>query len=219
MRLLCIDRETEIIITTDEKNVLQAEFVDNLNDLVFYVKSAEIINNIDEYLNKTVEVETTANDQRYSFKCRIMGINKDKYPLDTLMFIVTSDFRPIHLRATERLDVFFVVKIYEYSAASANLLQGKFLTASQSIDVSKDGIGVYTDYKFDENTDIGKIFTVEFEISRNYIFSIPAKLIRVKKYLGGGARSFDYGFLFVFDDLPKTREKLIMSIFNARLMQ
>jgi len=84
-----------------------------------------------------------------------------------------------------------------------------------SFDISSGGLCVITNTllssKFDPH------FLVSFSLSEKDKFILPAKIVRKSNYPRTKIGRYDYGFQFVFDNMPEEKARLTRAILNKKL--
>lgn len=216
MRLLYIDKGTPLTIRLEgEENLeLYVEFIDNLDERIFYVYNQEIYNDIDKFLNKTALVTINFRNDIYNFRCIIAGTDNKLMDKDIVVFELKSEFRLESRRSSVRTVARLRTKIFEYIENQSDSHRGQYICDAQSEDVSRDGIRLFSDHELDAPK--GTMFIIDFSAEPGFLFSIPAKLVRSQRNMASVVYAYDYGFVFDFSSMPELQEKLITGIFKAR---
>jgi len=86
-----------------------------------------------------------------------------------------------------------------------------------TFDVSSGGLCVITNTLLSSKYD--PYFLVEFAFSDKDRFLLPSKIVRKSNYPRTKIGRYDYGFQFIFDNLPEEKSRLTRAILNKKLSQ
>jgi len=86
-----------------------------------------------------------------------------------------------------------------------------------SFDISSGGLCLITDTLL--NSKFDPHFLVAFSLSEKDKFILPANIVRKSNYPRTKIGRYDYGFQFVFDNMPEEKARLTRAILNRKLNQ
>ena len=84
-----------------------------------------------------------------------------------------------------------------------------------SFDVSSGGLCVVTNTLLSSKYD--PFYLVEFEFNDKDSFLLPSKIVRKSNYPRTKIGRYDYGFQFIYDNLPEEKSRLTRAILNKKL--
>ena len=85
-----------------------------------------------------------------------------------------------------------------------------------SFDISAGGICIVTNKILKSEHD--QYYLIEFSLSNMDQFLLPAKVVRKSEFIRSKIGKYDYGFQFIFDNMPKEKSRLTKSILNKKLL-
>ena len=86
-----------------------------------------------------------------------------------------------------------------------------------SFDISAGGLCVITNTLLSSKYD--PYFLVRFSLSEKDVFVLPSKIARKSNYPRTKIGRYDYGFQFIFDNMPEEKARLTRAILNKKLSQ
>jgi len=86
-----------------------------------------------------------------------------------------------------------------------------------SFDISSGGLCVITNTLLSSKYD--PYFLVRFSLSEKDTFLLPTKIVRKSNYPRTKIGRYDYGFQFIFDNMPEEKARLTRAILNRKLSQ
>ena len=217
MRLNYIESRNPIAIYTEENRdvEIQAKFIDNLDDAVFYIYNQEMYENINSLIDKIITVIIIINDKPYKAEARVLGEGGKKRSYDnTIMLEIVSGFKQETRRTSVRYDIRVKTKIYEYSESQNNSYKGDFICDAVSEDVSRGGMRLTSNHKLRIPKET--LVVLDFSIkpkSTSPMYSIPSKIMRSYRNIS----SYEYSFQFDFIKMPEIQENLLSDIFDFKL--
>ena len=93
--------------------------------------------------------------------------------------------------------------------------RGLPILTDTTYDISSVGMCIVSDA--DIGADSGPYYLVEFSLSFRDYFLLPAKLVRRSDHPRTSIEKYDYGFQFVFDNMPNEVTRLTKAIFSKKL--
>jgi c-di-GMP-binding flagellar brake protein YcgR len=84
-----------------------------------------------------------------------------------------------------------------------------------SFDVSSGGLCVVTNTLLSSKYD--PYYLVEFEFNDKDSFLLPSRIVRKSNYPRTKIGRYDYGFQFIYDNLPEEKSRLTRAILNKKL--
>jgi len=84
-----------------------------------------------------------------------------------------------------------------------------------TFDVSSGGLCVITNTLLNSKHD--PYFLAEFAFNDKDVFLLPSKVVRKSNYPRTKIGRYDYGFQFIFDNLPEEKSRLTRAILNRKL--
>jgi len=86
-----------------------------------------------------------------------------------------------------------------------------------SYDISSGGLCVITNTLLSSKHD--PYYLVEFSFSEKDSFLLPSKIVRKSNYPRTKIGRYDYGFQFIYDNMPEEKARLTRSILNKKISQ
>jgi c-di-GMP-binding flagellar brake protein YcgR len=133
-----------------------------------------------------------------------------------------TDIVTINRRKFDRDELRVSVRVY--GMAEAKLDSDKFTVpdstpdiADVSYDLSAGGMCVITNTLLSSKHDPYYLIAFSLSDSDRDKFCLPAKLVRRSNYLRTKIGRYDYGFQFIFDNLPDEKGRLSRSILSKKL--
>jgi len=217
MRLLYVDRGTPLLLAFGEDSGqardVWVSYIDNEDDLTFYVSSGDIFNEISSFRGRKAIATIDFRNDLYQFACEIRGRYEGKKlrAADEAVTIrAKSDFAYIPRRSADRIEMLLRARVYVY----ANGGRGDFVAEMQASDISRDGIKLLSDKKLEAPK--GTMFVTEFSLVAGSLFSLPARLMWSRENTDGSVYGYGCGFVFDLDERPEQRERLLLDIYKAR---
>ena len=208
MLLYSLKSRTPVLIGMKDGSEIKAEFIENNNEKNFYVYSAALAANIDNYMNRPIVVTIFFGEGFHKANCRILGKGRKAGRHETVALEVIDEFEFVPQRNSPRIDITIAVDIYR--AAKNGRDRENLVCAGLSHDLSREGISVASDYEIVSGK--GSVFIVSFYFA-SYTFNIPAQIMRNKRDVA----SYEYGFLFDFTGMPEVQDKLDSAIFKEKI--
>ena len=214
MYLSNINTGTSFEVTFDDGQELTCIFDGKIDHISFYVQCYDIFANIDSYVGKIPTFKFHVQEKYYTFTGEILGVSKYSM-VDTVDVIIRTPIKEGTDRKEFRIETNMKVRIFDYSEDRQNRHAGDWICDAQSSDISKKGIRVFCDHKLIEPKD--GLFTLEFKLTREGSYVVPAKLIRNQSNTATRSYNYDLGFLFDFSNDPDKQEKLLMDLLYAKI--
>ena len=225
MILRLIKRGTQLNIIDrsaqgDDTGVYEALFHD-MHDVVkgtsFVIQCSKLNRNYDKVgPNAVLEISYIEGPTIYKFTGRIAG----KVYTDMLIIEQLSEIEELNRRIYQRDEVRVEVKIYglpdtELSSAKFVIPDIKPALSDVSFDVSAGGMCIITNAAL--NSEYDPYYLIEFSLSDKDRFLLPAKVVRKSKHPRTRIGRCDYGFQFIFDNMPDEKGRLTKAILNRKL--
>ena len=214
MYLSNINTGTVFSVTFDDGLELSCVFDGKIDHMSFYVQCYEIFSNIDFYVGLKPTFKFHVQDKYYTFTGEILGAGKNSM-VDTVDVIIRTPIKEGTNRKEFRIETNMKVRIYDYSDDRQNRFAGEWICDAQSSDISKRGIRVFCDHKL--ISPMNNLFTLEFKLSRDGSYVVPAKLVRNQANKATRSYNYDLGFIFDFSDDPDRQDKLLMDLLYAKI--
>ena len=190
---------------------------DLVNETSFVAKSSELSNSFNTLdRNAVMEVSFSNGPSIYSFNGRVIGKTRN----DMVIIERLTDIEILNRRAFQRDEIRVEVRIYALSEDMISMPKYSRpweapLMADMSFDVSSGGICIITNKALNEKHD--PYYLIEFALSDRDSFLLPAKLVRRSNYARSKIGKYDYGFQFLFDQIPDEMSRLTKAILSKKL--
>ena len=225
MVLRLIERGTQLHISDPAGQVdgiieYDAIFHD-IHDLVretsFIVQCSKLNRNYSRLdRNAVLNISFTNGPNIYSFTGRIAG----KMYTDMIIIEQASEIETLNRRIYQRDEIRVEVRVYGLPEERMNdsrfyIPETKPALTDVSFDVSSGGICIISNTVLNSEHDPN--YLVEFSFSDKDRFVLPSKLVRRSKYARSRVGKYDYGFQFIFDNLPDEKGRLTKAILSKKL--
>ena len=216
MYLSNINTGTNFYVTFDDGRELTFVFDGKIDHISFYVQCYDVFANIDDYVGQTPTFKFYVQDKYYTFNGEILGRSASKHSMvDTIDIVIRTPIKEGTDRKEFRFETNMKVKIFEYSNDRQNRYAGDWICDALCSDISKKGIRLFCDHKLIEPLD--SLFTLEFKLTRDGTYAVPARLIRNQANFATRSYNYDLGFIFDFSNDPDKQEKLLMDLLYAKI--
>ena len=215
-QLSIIDRSAQ----DEDSGVYEALFHD-MHDVVkgtsFIIQCSKLNRNYDKIgPNAVLEISYVEGPSIYKFTGRIAG----KTYTDMLIIEQLSEIEELNRRIYQRDEIRVEVKIFGIPEGEIN--SEKFVIPSLkptlsdvSFDVSAGGMCIITNAALKSEHD--PYYIMEFSLSEKDQFLLPAKIVRRSNHPRTKIGRHDYGFQFIFDNLPNEKSRLTKAILSKKL--
>ena len=191
---------------------------DVINEMTFVVKCPELNRRfvgIDRDYELEISFSTGPHVHVFS------GYPIGKIQNDMVIIEKTSDIVTENRRKYQRDEIRVEVKVYplhEDSVGNRRFTQPDTepLLHDTSFDLSSGGMCVITNISLDTRYD--PFYLVEFAVTEREWFLLPSKLVRRSNYARSRIGRFDYGFQFLFTEMPDEMSRLTKAILSRKLM-
>ena len=214
---LCISDPAGQIDGILEYDAIFHDMHDLVRETSFVVQCAKISRNFSSFdRNAILEISFTKGPNIYSFTGRITS----KINNDMIVFEQTSEIETLNRRIYQRDEIRVEVKVYGLpeellNAPRYTIPDTKPVLTDVSFDVSSGGMCIISNIVL--STEYDPYYLVEFFLSDKDWFLFPAKLVRRSKFARSRVGKHDYGFQFIFDNLPEDKIRLTKAILNKKL--
>ena len=215
MYLSNINNGTNMEITFDDGREVSCVFEGKIDHISFYIQCYDIMSKIDSMVGKIPTFKFYVQDKYYTFTGEILGKSAGYSMADTIDIIIRTPIKEGSDRKEFRFETNMKVRIFDYMEDLKNLHAGAWVCDAQSNDISKKGIRLFCDHKLTEP--LGSLYTLEFKLSRDGSYIVPAKLVRSQPNNVTRSYNYDYGFIFDFSNDPDRQEKLLMDLLYAKI--
>jgi len=196
----------------------EAVFRYHESDRLIVVQCAWLYENYDRLnlgaqLNISYGNETIVNS--------FIGLAKEKLRGNGLVMIEQlTDIETKSSRQFDRDEIRVNVKAYGLPEAKVSLAKLDMPTAAHDIsdvsfDISSGGLCVVTNVLLSSKYD--PYYQVLFSLTEKDSFNLPARLVRRSNYPRTKIGRYDYGFQFIFDNMPEEKARLTRAILNKKL--
>ena len=225
MILRFIERGTSLQISLEteldaESSVYDATFhdlYDHVNETSFIVQCSKLNKDFSKIDQHTVlNIRFSRGQYMYAFTGRLSG----KMYNDMVIIDVLTSIETLNRRVYERDEIRVEVKIYglpEEQIPDAKHMKpvGKPAMTDVSFDISSGGLCVITNSILQSEFD--PYYLVDFSLGEWDQFLLPSRLVRNSNYARTKIGKYDYGFEFIFDNLPDEKSRLTKSILSRKL--
>ena len=224
MLLRHIDKGTRLQIIVNPENAeireeYEASFYDMHNivsEKSFIVQCSKLYRHLDTLdQNADMEVSFSQGASVYTFFGAIIGKKQDMVILEQM-----GDVKTVNRRIYQRDELRVDVRVYKLREDMQNErkysqpTEGPVLT-ELSFDISAGGMCIITN-KF-LKPEYHKFYLIEFNMGDKERFLLPAEIVRRSNYLRSAVGKFDYGFKFIFDNMPEEKSRLTKAILGKKL--
>jgi len=194
---------TPITVTSRDGTELQAIFAEAKNYIQFYLESDDIYQVADKLRSSKLNLRFFHDGSDQECVAQIIGLSRERGQKNLVELRVTSPIKEVSIRSSVRISHTTNVVV---KRNDEDVFEGV------SNDISQGGIGVWTDIKLEAK--VGDIFVIEFMLTTT--FALNAKLVRKQENDVTRAYDYEYGFVFVSNDLSE-QEKLVGEILTVKL--
>ena len=225
MQLRHIERGTRLQIRPVsnqgvDDEVYEALFHD-VHDLVketsFVVQCSRLNRNYLQIGRNTVlEVSFTKGPEVYTFTGRVIS----KMYSDMVIIEQVAEIMTLNRRIYQRDEIRVEVKVYGLPEDMCNERRfvqpvSKPLLSDVSFDISAGGMCIVTNVVL--KSDCDPYYLLEFSLSSKDQFLLPSIAVRKSNFARSRIGKFDYGFQFIFDNMPDEKSRLTKSILSKKL--
>jgi len=225
MVLRLIERGTQLHIADPagqidgimEYDAIYHDIHDLVRESSFIVQCSKLNRNYNRLDRNTIlEISFTKGPNIYSFTGRIAG----KMYTDMVIIEQLSEIETLNRRIYQRDEIRVEVRVYglpeeRLSGPRYTVPETKPILTDVSFDVSSGGMCIISNILL--NSEYDPYYLVEFSLSDKDWFLFPSKLVRRSKYARSRVGKYDYGFQFIFDNLPEEKGRLTKSILSKKL--
>ena len=225
MRLRHIERGMRLQLifnseTKDKRQEYEASYCD-LHDVVgessFVVQCPKLSEDYDSIdPKKVMEVSFTSGMSIFTFTGRIAG----KKQKDMIIIEKMSEVKELNRRIYQRDELRVEVKIYVLnedmmgeSSYSSPVIEPSM--KEMCFDISAGGMCIITNSVL--KPEHQKFFLIDFNVGDRERFLLPSVLVRRSNYARSRVGKYDYGFQFVFDNMPDEKSRLTRAILGKKL--
>ena len=225
MRLGLIERGTRLKISVQDVqgiggDTYEATFYDMhdlINESSFVVQSLELFrsfNKLDK--NAVLDINFSVGATVHTFKGRAAG----KMYNDMIIIEQIDEIETLNRRVFQRDELCVDIRVYGLSEDKIN--ESRYLRpeippvlADMSFDISAGGMCIITNAVLESEYD--PYYLIEFSFSQKDTFLLPAKLVRRSRYARSKVGKNDYGFKFIFENMPDEMGRLTKAILSKKL--
>jgi len=196
----------------------EAVFRYHESDTMIVVQCSWLYDNYDRLnLGAQLNISYDTNAEIHSF----LGIAREKLRGNGLVMIEQkTDIETKSRRQFVRDEIRINVSIYgiqEAKISSASFEKPDCMPdiTDVSFDISSGGLCVITNTLLSSKHD--PYYLVEFSFSDKDSFLLPSKIVRKSNYPHTRIGRYDYGFQFIFDNLPEEKGRLTRAILSKKL--
>ena len=190
------------------------------DDRLVVVQCAWLYDNYDRLnLGAQLNVSYESNATIHSF----LGLAKEKLRGNGLVMIEQiTDIETKSRRQFDRDEIRVGVNVFglpEAKVSSTVFYRPEAAPDLSDItfDVSSGGLCVVTNTLLSSKYD--PYFLVEFAFTEKDRFLLPSRIVRKSNYPRTKIGRYDYGFQFIFDNMPEEKSRLTRAILNKKLSQ
>ena len=226
MRLRYIERGARLSISAmseqeDGGEVYEALFYDMhdlLNESSIVVQCASLnkdFNKLGRFA--MLDISFTVGPNVFAF----IGRAVEKMYSDMVVIEQASEIETLNRRKYERDEFRVEVRIFglpeEYLSYSRYTMPGtRPVLTEMSFDVSAGGMCIVTNTNLISEFD--PYYLVSFTIGERDSFLLPAKLVRRSNFARSRVGKYDYGFQFIYDNMPDEMARLTKAILNKKIL-
>ena len=225
MKLTHLEKGTKLTIYEElQKRAVgdehEAIFRYQENDKMIVVQCSWLYENYDRLcLGSQLNVSFDTAEEVNSFT----GLPREKLRNHGLVMIEQmSDIFTKSRRQFDRDEIRVSVDVFGLQASKATHAEFKNPATPPdltdiSFDISSGGLCVITNTLLSSKYD--PYFLVRFSLSEKDTFLLPTKIVRKSNYPRTKIGRYDYGFQFIFDNMPEEKARLTRAILNRKLSQ
>jgi len=217
-----IKRGVPIVITFAENekviSEISAEFDGSIDHKRFYIKSKDIAENINNYIDVEAEFKYYDNGIFYVFTGKFAGKSTLAGSSDMVVDVMALTLlKEIPRRNDIRMAISVKINIHEFVGNRANSFLGSYIGDGISDNISKSGIRIWSNYELIQSE--MPMYTLEIKLpyGNGDLYYIPAKLIYNQRNMKTRTYMFDYGFSLDFTHLPEVQERLIKDVLETKM--
>lgn len=225
MQMKFIERDTVLFIYEEIEgqsfdNVYEAKFYDIKDETTFFAQSTELYNafqSLGKNANLRISFLRGANMYAFSGKARdVTIIGGARLMLIEQMTGLEATSRRKYDREEMKVDV-QIFGLTEENLNSSNFKKANEIVefVGETFDISAGGLCVVANRRLESAYE--PYFLVEFTLNRKDKFLLPAKLVRKGNCPQTMLYRCDFGFQFVYDNIPHEKERLTTALFSAKL--
>jgi hypothetical protein len=229
MYLKFVDDNTAILIQgaseTEDNHVYRVLFNKLQDDTSFLADSSELMQN-NGLLKSGPGVKAVFGKGAYiySFDARVRDIvteNGREYTLIEQVSAMLQESR----RKYDRDEMSFNASLYtiseekirEFSGFNIEKPEGLSVFTAEAFDISTGGICLVSNKTLPKEYD--PFYLIEFTLAKTTNFLLPAKLMRRGNSPQTTLFSKDYGFKFIFDNIPQQKSRVSTAILKAKMFR
>ena len=225
MRLGLIERGTRLKIGVQDVSGIESDAYDatfyDMHDLInetsFIVQCLKLNRNLNKLdKNAVLDISFSIGATVHTFTGRAAG----KMYNDMVIIEQIDEIETVNRRKYQRDELHVELRLYELSEDKIN--ESKYASpqtppvlVDMSFDVSSGGMCIITDASLKPEYD--PYYLAEFSLGEKDTFILPAKLVRRSKYARSKVGKNDYGFKFMFENMPNEMGRLTKAILSEKL--
>jgi hypothetical protein len=192
-----------------------ASFYDLDTDLTFFARSEELYDLADGGEDLPMNITFWLRENMYTFDGKLVGVAPH---MGGHMVLVaqTSPISATSRRSDTRNEMRVPVNLYDISpddmSGHPRAPDGAPVFTAETFDVSAGGFCLVSNEPLISDR---LLFLAEFSLSEKSDFLLPVKLLRRGDCPQTVLYHYDYGFLFVFDNVPAERARVATAITDA----
>jgi len=219
-----IERGTKLIIYEElQKRAVsdehEAVFRYHESDKLLVVQCAWLYENYDR-LNLGAQLNITYGTEATVFS--FAGVAKEKLRSNGLVMI--EQLTNVEAKSRRQFDRDEIrVSVNVYGLPEAQVSSSTFARPSNapdltdvSFDISSGGLCIITNTLLSSKHDPN--YLVEFSLTEKDSFLLPVKIVRKSNYPRTKIGRYDYGFQFLFEQIPEEKVRLTKAILSKKLM-
>jgi len=212
---ICVESEQHT-----DNDIYDAVFYDMhdlINETSFVAQCTKLNKNYSELDRNTVlRIEFSSGSDVLAFNGRAIG----KMYGDLVIIEQLTAIEPLMRRMYQRDEIRFEVQVYGLPIEMVNETRFKPpgmkpIISDVSFDISSGGICIVSNTVVDSRHD--PYYLIDFSLSNKDQFLLPAKLVRRTNCVRSRVGRYDYGFQFIFDNMPDEKRRLTKAILSRKL--
>jgi hypothetical protein len=212
--MLSVFEELEQSAVSD---VYDAEFRYLENDTMFLVRCNWLYDNYDN-LNPNGHLNLSIRIGPYVHT--FTGRAREKQRGGMVLIEQLTQIETYNRRQFDRDELRVGVRIFGYpkekiDGSSFEIPPEKPALADLTFDISSGGLCIITNNTITSKHD--PYYLVEFGLSEKDLFLLPAELVRRSNYPRTRIGRYDYGFRFIFDNIPEESQRLTRAVITRKL--
>lgn len=224
MHINHIQKGTTLFVSGDTNDsapnrVYETRFYETKDETSFYVEGIDLYNSINTLKNAKLKIHFLLGATLFSFFGKITDIRPRGNSYLTLIEQV-SLMQETSRRKYDRHEMKIFVKLY--GLREADLKQCNYVKADNNVefssttfDVSLGGICMTSNVRL--RSQYEPYFLAEFVLNEKEEFLLPLKLTRSGNCPQTVLFKYDYGFQFIYDEIPQEEKRLATALFSAKL--